>query len=131
MPQGEINITVDNLTPLMKGLELDTGDEDVKDVILEALLDCECIHHHLLHSRHYCLGINVIMTSLFGSVTAVVVQVNLVSDIFVYLLHDYCYCPSYFCAFVHRRCLCAVCALFVRCSCAVCALFVRMERFGC
>ena len=40
MPQGEINITVDNLTPLMKGLELDTGDEDVKDVILEALLDC-------------------------------------------------------------------------------------------
>ena len=50
MPQGEINITVDNLTPLMKGLELDTGDEDVKDVILEALLDCECIRHHLLHT---------------------------------------------------------------------------------
>ena len=86
MPQGEINITVDNLTPLMKGLELDTGDEDVKDVILEALLDCECIHHHLLHSHHYCLAINVLMTSPFGLVTVVFVQVNPISDLFVYVL---------------------------------------------
>ena len=41
MQQGELNITVDNLTPLMKSLGLDTGDEDVKDLILECLLNCE------------------------------------------------------------------------------------------
>ncbi|XP_070208259.1 uncharacterized protein [Littorina saxatilis] len=39
MTQDNINITVDNLTPLMKSFDLDTGDEEVKELILEALLD--------------------------------------------------------------------------------------------
>ena len=41
MQKGELNLTVDNLPPLMKGLDLDPGDEEVKDLILQALLNCE------------------------------------------------------------------------------------------
>ncbi|KAL8571819.1 hypothetical protein ACOMHN_053977 [Nucella lapillus] len=39
MPQGEITLTVDNLPPLMKGFDLDTGDRKVKDLIMDALLN--------------------------------------------------------------------------------------------
>ncbi|KAL8586580.1 hypothetical protein ACOMHN_053933 [Nucella lapillus] len=36
---NDLNITVDNLTPLMKGLELDTADEDVKELVMDSLLN--------------------------------------------------------------------------------------------
>ncbi|XP_076456357.1 uncharacterized protein LOC143290727 [Babylonia areolata] len=39
MNQGQLNITVDNLKPLMKGLQLDTSDEDVKELVMDALMD--------------------------------------------------------------------------------------------